>query len=37
MLLSSKAFLPEYTENTTYKEAASNTGEEKKNIIPPVF
>lgn len=36
MPLSSKAFPPEYLENTTCKEAAWNTGEEK-NIIPPLF
>lgn len=29
MPLSSKAFLPEYIENTTCKEAARNIGEEK--------
>lgn len=31
MSLSSKAFPPEYIENSTYKEAAKNTGEGKKN------
>lgn len=31
MSLSSKAFQPDYIEDTTYKEAARNTGKGKKN------
>lgn len=33
MSLSSKAFPPEYIENSTYKEAARNTGEGKKKFL----